>query len=59
MDTPQLEAMQVLKQRGERLEKIRLLIHQTKNQRSIRWFFILHCLFLLLLALWLSEQPID
>lgn len=31
MDTPQLAAMPVLKQRGERLEKIRHLIHQTKK----------------------------
>lgn len=40
MDTLQLAAMPVLKQRGERLEKIRLLIHQTKNQRNIRWFLV-------------------
>ncbi len=38
MDTPQLAVMPALKQRGEPLEEIRLLIHQTKNQRSIRCF---------------------
>ena len=39
MDTPQLEAMQVLKQRGERLEKIRLLIHQTKTSEVFAGFY--------------------
>lgn len=59
MDTPQLEAMPVLKQRGERLEKIRLLTHQTKKPARYSLVFSFHYLFLLLLDLWLSEQPID
>lgn len=59
MDTPQLAAMPVLKQREERLEKIRHLIHQTKKTAKHSLVFSLHYLFLLLLALWLSEQPID
>lgn len=59
MDTRLLAAMPVLKQHGERLEKIRLLIRQTKKPAQYSLVFSFHYLFLLLLALWLSEQPID